>query len=287
MPTTSRAKRVLIPALVSIGALLTLPAITAVASPGNADNVSFCHATASETNPYRLVTTDPASIIRAGHTGHSGDIIPAFDYAAFGQYEAGSFPGQNLQLLEVLSSGCRVPATNVPPTPTEGPPTPAPEPTQTEPEPEPTEEPTEEPVEPTVEPVEPTEQPSAEPTVPVEAPTTAPTASVSPSPVTPPVVVAPSPTASPRASSGPSIHPASPTPSSSPISGVVIHPPAVMPPPTEQAPGAVRTPAEQQSATRVAEISELPFTGPVHVWELALAGLGLVLMGAPLARLRG
>jgi len=70
------------------------------------------------TNPYRVITTDPASIIKsiikAGHDGHDGsifdgtkdktkwgDIIPAFDYPKIGKKPAGHFDGLNVSAVNV------------------------------------------------------------------------------------------------------------------------------------------------------------------------------------------
>ncbi len=74
----------------------------ASATQGTPDHsVTICHATASQTNPYVVITVDVASIGDAGH-GHSGvndgDIIPAFNIAGV------SYPGHNLDRLPV--SGC-------------------------------------------------------------------------------------------------------------------------------------------------------------------------------------
>src|SRR4051812_18378930 len=66
------------------------------------DRVSFCHRTASVSNPYNLITTDADSIVKQGHGDHTGpifpnegpdgkwgDIIPPFDYSG------GHYPGLN------------------------------------------------------------------------------------------------------------------------------------------------------------------------------------------------
>ncbi|MEO6144889.1 MAG: hypothetical protein ABIP19_13005, partial [Dermatophilaceae bacterium] len=83
----------------------------ALGTAGNSDNITFCHATSAASNPYRVITTDPASIIKRGHGGHIGpvfdpalgqhqpswgDIIPAFDYPKIGRKPAGHFEGLNL-----------------------------------------------------------------------------------------------------------------------------------------------------------------------------------------------
>src|SRR3954451_2799933 len=91
-------------ALLCIGAVtLTVSLscfVSAVAASG--DQVSFCHRTASVTNPYNLITTDADSIVKQGHGDHTGpifpnegpdgkwgDIIPPFGYTG------GQYPGLN------------------------------------------------------------------------------------------------------------------------------------------------------------------------------------------------
>lgn len=48
----------------------------------SADNkkVEFCHATASETNPYVFIETSVMAFYNAGHIDHEGDIWEAFSY---------------------------------------------------------------------------------------------------------------------------------------------------------------------------------------------------------------
>lgn len=87
----SKIKKALaISGLAAITASL-IPASAAFATAGNGDNITFCHATSSFTNPYVVITTDPDSIIQKGHGDHTGavfngtdkdwgDIIPAFVY---------------------------------------------------------------------------------------------------------------------------------------------------------------------------------------------------------------
>ena len=102
-------------ALTMVGALvaLVLPIAPASASDGDhagTGKVTFCHRTNAAENPYVLVTTDPASIVKRGHTDLShqgpvfdplvhtqefrgwGDVIPPFDYDSVAT-GAGSFAG--------------------------------------------------------------------------------------------------------------------------------------------------------------------------------------------------
>lgn len=55
---------------------MLVPLAPAGALPQNhstTDKVSLCHATASTTNPYVLITIDPAAILRQGHDDHHAD----------------------------------------------------------------------------------------------------------------------------------------------------------------------------------------------------------------------
>jgi uncharacterized repeat protein (TIGR01451 family) len=75
--------------------------------------VTLCHATASATNPYVLITTDDDGVLGAGqsggngHDGHSGDIIPPFDYTD-NKGDPQSYPGKNwdAQGQAILANGC-------------------------------------------------------------------------------------------------------------------------------------------------------------------------------------
>jgi hypothetical protein len=82
----------------------------ASATKGDEHTVEICHATASKTNPYVMITVDVASIV--GDSGHGssgvneGDIIPAFDIAGY------SYAGHNLQLLGTQGCGLQAPPTD-------------------------------------------------------------------------------------------------------------------------------------------------------------------------------
>lgn len=68
-------------AIACILAVVGLGAGIANATPG-ADNkqVTLCHATASETNPYVKITVSVMAFYNAGHIDHEGDIWEAFSY---------------------------------------------------------------------------------------------------------------------------------------------------------------------------------------------------------------
>jgi len=94
---------------VTLVAAVVLATLTPVGvAEAGVDDITFCHATNSATNPYLKITTDPASIIRRGHGGHEGpifadgmtsgshwgDIIPPFDYVDK-DGDPQTFPGLN------------------------------------------------------------------------------------------------------------------------------------------------------------------------------------------------
>jgi len=78
--------------------------------------VTLCHATASQTNPYVVITTDDDGVLGAGHSGgnghdsHGGDIIPPFDYVD-NKGDAKSYPGLNWDGAgqSILANGCEPP----------------------------------------------------------------------------------------------------------------------------------------------------------------------------------
>jgi hypothetical protein len=87
----------------------TIGGTATMASATNGDpghTVTICHATASDTNPYVMITVDVASIVGDGGHGisgvNAGDIIPAFTIAGI------TYAGHNTQLLG--TQGCGLPA---------------------------------------------------------------------------------------------------------------------------------------------------------------------------------
>lgn len=71
----------------------------AFAGAANADpnpNITICHATGSESNPFVVITIDAAAITMDGHDTHQNDedVIPPFTYVN-DKGETVTFPGQN------------------------------------------------------------------------------------------------------------------------------------------------------------------------------------------------
>lgn len=96
-------------ALLAAVPLLALGAIGAVSSASasaGGDQVTFCHATNSAKNPFVVITTDASAIV-GGHDGHTGDVIPAFDWATTSA--SGRFAGLNVTGREgpnFFDNGC-------------------------------------------------------------------------------------------------------------------------------------------------------------------------------------
>jgi hypothetical protein len=109
MPTRTSTLRRGVVATALAGVVLTFAAVNVLgeagATPSDTEHkVTFCHATASYSNPYVVINTDVASILKKGHDGHDGpvftphipkhvawgDIIPPFDYG-----NGLSYPGKN------------------------------------------------------------------------------------------------------------------------------------------------------------------------------------------------
>lgn len=92
------------------GFALAGPAAFALSNSNPHPNVTFCHATGSNTNPYVQITTNANGVI-SGHVNHQDtrDIIPEFTYVDHGVTK--HFPGQNLtsEGLAILHNGCQVP----------------------------------------------------------------------------------------------------------------------------------------------------------------------------------
>lgn len=257
-------------ALIAVG--LPLIAAPAWATAGNADNVTFCHATASHTNPYVTITTDPQTFFQQGHDGHDGpvwtandprqakwgDVVAPFHYSYQRGQEttSGEYPGKNWSVegQAVLAAGCQAPPPVDPSPSVTATPSHSPSPTPTEsltPDPS---------VSASPDPHEPSPAPSATPST--TSPAATPTAPGRPDSEPPdgsPVVVSPTPTvsASVPAPVG------SPSPQTSVLGTKVTRPPSNPP----NAPSA----------------SQLPHTG-LGAWPLTILGVGLVGVGAVLLR---
>jgi hypothetical protein len=108
------------------------------ASAGSGNNVTICHRTRSETNPYREITVDENSIANRilgqnGHATHTGGIFPEPDWGdiipAFNIPPNPPFPGLNVpEGQAILDNGCVPPDLPPPPPPPPGPPPPPPGP---------------------------------------------------------------------------------------------------------------------------------------------------------------
>lgn len=133
----NRLTRGLAALLLTMGTL-TVGALAASASQGGDDHqVTLCHRTNSETNPYVEITVDKASVFKQGHDTHNeggvhqpgdkangvrwGDIIPPFDYFGSPKDEQTShYAGLNFTAegQAVLANGCVAPQVTTSPTPT-------------------------------------------------------------------------------------------------------------------------------------------------------------------------
>lgn len=172
---------------------IVLAAITALIVTGSiaraCEKVATCHATSSASNPFNLISVDMNATVQ-GHDGHSGDIIPIFNYTVTVTEKVKvpnanghgthwedvttttdyTYPGKNLGTLygdgftgaEVLANGCVIP-TRPEPEPSVTPePDPSPSPSVSpgpSPEPSPSPSPSPEPS------LEPRPEPSVTPTI--------------------------------------------------------------------------------------------------------------------------
>jgi len=102
-----RNVRAIITALVAVSAIGATASAASATKPAPVHKVTICHATASATNPYVVITVDIASIV--GDAGHGrsgvniGDIIPPFEMDGY------SYPGNNWDDAHaaMLDNGCR------------------------------------------------------------------------------------------------------------------------------------------------------------------------------------
>ena len=99
--------------------LLTIAAITtastaataSIASAASERRLTICHATASATNPYVVITVDISSIVGAAGHGHSGinvgDIIPAIPSV----YAGNNWDAEH---QAIFANDCNIPKTRTP-----------------------------------------------------------------------------------------------------------------------------------------------------------------------------
>lgn len=79
-------------------------------------DITFCHATASNTNPYNMITTNTAAFYNAGHIDHTGDIFPAGSFVHNGVTQSWAAQGdQSLLAYPDCSKPVVVPPTEVTP----------------------------------------------------------------------------------------------------------------------------------------------------------------------------
>jgi hypothetical protein len=101
-----RTARVIVVAMAALGIAGVDASQASATKPDPAHKVTICHATASRTNPYVVITVDIASIV--GDAGHgrsgvnAGDIIPPF---AMNGYE---YAGNNwdAEHQAIFDGGC-------------------------------------------------------------------------------------------------------------------------------------------------------------------------------------
>ena len=83
----ARTAKAIAVAMVVAGTIGSTASMASATQGDPEHKVTICHATASKTNPYVMITVDVASIV--GDSGHGssgvneGDIIPEFDIAGY------------------------------------------------------------------------------------------------------------------------------------------------------------------------------------------------------------
>jgi hypothetical protein len=131
--TTTRRSASLVAVLAMVLAAFAPAAFATPDDHGDTGKITLCHATSSASNPYVVITIDPAAIFKQGHDGHEGpifdpdhhdsgddwgDIIPPFEYS----YEQGqdtvegSYEGMNWteEGQAILANGCELPTHDEP-----------------------------------------------------------------------------------------------------------------------------------------------------------------------------
>jgi uncharacterized repeat protein (TIGR01451 family) len=124
---SAATRRLLLPlAAAGVAVCAGIAAAASAQGPGipvvqdNGPNITICHATSSDKNPYVQNTVDADSIVKEnGHDSHPEDIIPPFDYVDHGVTK--HYPGKNWPAkTNIWLNGCEIPP----------PPTPQPQPVQ-------------------------------------------------------------------------------------------------------------------------------------------------------------
>ena len=75
---TLRQNAKFIAAAAGIASVAVLSPVT-ISAKKSGENITICHATSSEKNPYVQKSVDPQGVIN-GHLGHDGDIVAPFVY---------------------------------------------------------------------------------------------------------------------------------------------------------------------------------------------------------------
>ena len=105
------ARTALLSALV-LGVVGTSASMASATKPDPDHKVTICHATASATNPYVVITVDIASIVGDSGHGHSGvnvgDIIPPFAMDGY------VYAGNNWDSAHYPAAGCNLPGVTPP-----------------------------------------------------------------------------------------------------------------------------------------------------------------------------
>jgi uncharacterized repeat protein (TIGR01451 family) len=111
---TAVSRRVLPLAAAGLALCAGIAAASSTQEPGiplvqdNGPNITICHATESDKNPYVQETVDADAIVKEhGHDSHPEDIIPPFDYVdKDGQTQ--HYPGKNWP-SDIWLNGCEIP----------------------------------------------------------------------------------------------------------------------------------------------------------------------------------
>src|SRR4029079_1092721 len=115
------ARRLFLPlAAAGLVAFVSFPVASSGQEPGipvvrdSGPNITICHATSSDKNPYVQIQVDADSIVKEnGHDSHPEDIIPPCDYIDHGVTK--HYPGKNWPAkTDIWLNGCEIPR---PPTP--------------------------------------------------------------------------------------------------------------------------------------------------------------------------
>jgi len=104
--------------IAAAAALIAAPLALAAPASAGTDKVTICHATSAANGGYVQIDVDKNGIV-SGHAGAShqdgADIIPAFSWIE--DRTRHHFKGQNLDKLDLLESGCKAPAEQIPAAP--------------------------------------------------------------------------------------------------------------------------------------------------------------------------